>query len=367
MAAPVESTVQAARSSVVPNEVSTGIDPDAEFRVCVQFSQYIAKLDDGSFVHVPRKYEEWVVDYRECTLERLVKDFAAKINWGRCQQVVVCGYDTGTGEETKFTDNMDLVHAFFVRKSERRLVLFVDVVDKPVQLVTSSSVSEINGTVMDEVVTARHADATDCNSQHAIDWESLEIAPIPTEQVQQHVIDWDGVEITPIAETQIGSSMPVMDEDEMYAFVGLRAEDERAEQARLEAEKQLDSAPSPAAGHAQGNLDNEADIGVSDVVPGESEVFYDRNDPPMITGSSYLSMVEFRSAVRQHAIKGQFELGTESSDKERFRGFCKAEGCPWAIVARLMPDEKSVRVLTTNLDLYRPLNSCLFLIIVAWY
>jgi hypothetical protein len=343
------------------------IDPDAEFRVCVQFSQYIAKLDDGSFVHVPRKYEEWVVDYRECTLERLVKDFAAKINWGRCQQVVVCGYDTGTGEETKFTDNMDLVHAFFVRKSERRLVLFVDVVDKPVQLVTSSSVSEINGTVMDEVVTARHADATDCNSQHAIDWESLEIAPIPTEQVQQHVIDWDGVEITPIAETQIGSSMPVMDEDEMYAFVGLRAEDERAEQARLEAEKQLDSAPSPAAGHAQGNLDNEADIGVSDVVPGESEVFYDRNDPPMITGSSYLSMVEFRSAVRQHAIKGQFELGTESSDKERFRGFCKAEGCPWAIVARLMPDEKSVRVLTTNLDLYRPLNSCLFLIIVAWY
>ncbi|KAF0900919.1 hypothetical protein E2562_036922 [Oryza meyeriana var. granulata] len=32
-----------------------------------------------------------------------------------------------------------------------------------------------------------------------------------------------------------------MEEDEIYAFVGLRAEDERAEQARLEAEKQKDS------------------------------------------------------------------------------------------------------------------------------
>ncbi len=50
----------------------------------------------------------------------------------------------------------------------------------------------------------------------------------------------------------------------------------------------------------------------------------------------------------QHAIKGQFEMGTKSSDKERFRGFCKAEGCPWAIVASLMPDGKSIVVLTTT-------------------
>lgn len=67
--------------------------------VCVQFSQYTAKLVDGNFVHVPRRYEEWVVDCRQCTLESLEKDFEANVNWGKCQQVVVCGYDTSTSEE----------------------------------------------------------------------------------------------------------------------------------------------------------------------------------------------------------------------------------------------------------------------------
>uniref|UniRef100_A0A0E0J007 Uncharacterized protein n=1 Tax=Oryza nivara TaxID=4536 RepID=A0A0E0J007_ORYNI len=151
MATRQKGIVQALRSSMVPNEVSS-------------------------------RYEEWVVDYRQCTLESLEKDFEANVNWGKCQQVVVC---------------VDMTRAL--------------------------------------------------------------IAPIPTEHIPQHVIDWDGVEITPIAETRIGH------------------EDERA--ARLEAEKQLDSAPSPVAGHAQEDLDNETDIGVTDVVSDESKVFYDSNDP----------------------------------------------------------------------------------------
>ncbi|KAF0890804.1 hypothetical protein E2562_004289 [Oryza meyeriana var. granulata] len=91
---------------------------------------------------------------------------------------------------------------------------------------------------MGKVTTAGQGDVVGSSSQHVIDWDSLEIAPIPQQQVPQHVIDWDGLEITPIAEEQIGSLVPVMEEDEMYAFVGLKAEDERVEQATLEAEKQ---------------------------------------------------------------------------------------------------------------------------------
>jgi hypothetical protein len=360
MVAPKEGTLQALAYFIVPSELPSGIDPDAAFIVCVRFGQYTAKLDDGSSVHVPSKYAEWVVDYRQCTLESLEKDFAARVKWGRCQQVVVYGYDKRTGKETKFLDNMDLAHALFDWKRERRLILFVDVEDKSGQLVTSSSISEVNELVMGEVVTAKQGDALDSSNQHLIDWDSFKISPIleeqigssvpmmkedemsiPQEQVPQHVIDWDGLEIAPIPEEQIGSSLPVMEEDEMYDFLGLRTEDERADQARLEAEKQRDSAPGPAPRLAQRDLNlDEAEIDARF----EAEIFYDRDDPPMIVGSSYGSMVEFRSAVRQHAIKGQFELGTEKSDPERFRGYCKAEGCPWAIVARLMPDGKSVKV-----------------------
>ena len=125
----------------------------------------------------------------------------------------------------------------------------------------------------------------------------------------------------------------------MYEFVGLRAEDERVEQARMAAEKENES-----------NVDDlelqDRELLVDDHILGKDSVFYDRENPPMKVGIKYPSIDEFRAAVRQHGIMGQFELGTQKSCKDLFRGYCKAEGCPWSIVARLMPDKIQVRVLT---------------------
>jgi hypothetical protein len=42
-----------------------------------------------------------------------------------------------------------------------------------------------------------------------------------------------------LAEEQVGAPLPVMDEDAMYEFVGLREEDERAEQARIMLKKRM--------------------------------------------------------------------------------------------------------------------------------
>jgi len=67
------------------------------------------------------------------------------------------------------------------------------------------------------------------------------------------------------------------------------------------------------------------------------------NNPDMAVGTLYPSMPEFRLAVKQHAIVKEFELGTEKSDKQRFRGFYKSEGCKWIIRARTLRDN-SVRV-----------------------
>jgi hypothetical protein len=160
-----------------------------------------------------------------------------------------------------------------------------------------------------------------------------------------HVIDWDNLEILPIAEDQIGAALPLMDENEMYAFVGLAAEDERAEQERQPTENEKEGADTTAA--VPMDLQG-ADLLADDVILGEESVFYDLEDPPMNVGSVYASMKEFRAAVRHHAIKGQFELGTEKSCKKVFRGYCKAADCPWAIVARTMRDEQQVRVYFAN-------------------
>jgi len=62
-------------------------------------------------------------------------------------------------------------------------------------------------------------------------------------------------------------------------------------------------------------------------------------------------MRDFRLAVRQHAIVREFELGTAKSDKQRFRGFCKANGCPWVIRAKTQADN-SVRVQILTISIF---------------
>ena len=46
---------------------------------------------------------------------------------------------------------------------------------------------------MGEVVTGRQGDVQECSN--CIDWDSLEIAPIPHNQVPQLAIDWDALVI----------------------------------------------------------------------------------------------------------------------------------------------------------------------------
>ena len=57
----------------------------------------------------------------------------------------------------------------------------------------------------------------------------------------------------------------------------------------------------------------------------------------------YPCMDDFRMAIKQHAIVNEFQLGTDKSDKERFRGYCSSNGCSWKIRARTQKDG-SVRV-----------------------
>jgi hypothetical protein len=89
---------------------------------------------------------------------------------------------------------------------------------------------------------------------------------------------------------------------------------------------------------------NEAGIPVDDRGPTEPVYDWDRENPDMLVGTHYPSMDDFRIAVRHHSILNEFELGTEKSDPDRFRGFCKSTGCPWIIRGKTQHDE-SVRVL----------------------
>ncbi|WVZ90988.1 LOW QUALITY PROTEIN: hypothetical protein U9M48_037225 [Paspalum notatum var. saurae] len=231
------------------------------------------------------------VDYHCHTLNKLEEDLAARVLWGSSQQPTFAEFDTCSSGERKLVDDVSLALAFSL--SEKNLMVYGDFVDKPRDFICNSTVTEgaMNNVWTENTSTSNHVAVGE-------------------------VIDWNVLEIDPIAEEQAGAVIPIIDEDALYAFVSLRAEDERAKKAKWTYNLQ------------------DAEILVDDRIPGEDIVRYDMEDPPMAVGSRYASMNEFRAAVRQHAIKGQFE----------FRGYCRADGCPWSIVARLMADGKQVRV-----------------------
>jgi hypothetical protein len=55
----------------------------------------------------------------------------------------------------------------------------------------------------------------------------------------------------------------------------------------------------------------------------------------MNLGSRYKDMITFQLAMRQYAIKKEFELGIEATNQTRYSGFCHAGDCPWKIHARV--------------------------------
>ena len=80
--------------------------------------------------------------------------------------------------------------------------------------------------------------------------------------------------------------------------------------------------------------DNIIDQSCEDYLPNEKRVQYDKINPSMQPGSLFPNMKEFRIAMRQYAIKHEFELGIDVTSTTRYVGYCKGGDCPWRIYAR---------------------------------
>ena len=174
---------------------------------------------------------------------------------------------------------------------------------------------------------------------------SLAIVDLPDEladQPQATSIDWDTLQIVEREDDE--GRLEIIDDNQLYELLGLRAEDEAAERCSEDAKK----ANNAAAMDDTSPVDDPfgAAIPIDDDIPGERLMVYDPNNPSMDLGAVYPSMAEFRLAMRQFAINEEFELQVVKTDPSRFIGDCKGEDCPWHIVGRRQPDGKTVMVLT---------------------
>jgi len=159
----------------------------------------------------------------------------------------------------------------------------------------------------------------------------------------------------------------IVDDEVMYELLGFRAEDAAQKGCTTDVINDVDEDfdTTGAANDVDEDFDttgaaNDVDedfdttgaaIDVDDYLPGERIVVHDPNGPSLDLGSVYPNMKEFRLAVRQFAIRVEFELHIVKTDPTRYIADCKGEGCNgercrWHLVGRRQPDGCTVMVLT---------------------
>lgn len=169
------------------------------------------------------------------------------------------------------------------------------------------------------------------------------VQPTPTVVSPPSAVDWDRLEV--LERNDDEGRLEIVGDDAFYEMLGLRAEDEQAKRIRQSEAVAGDTNSNADNGKAPAGEDNTgAAIPVDDAIPGERVMAYDPNNPCMALGTIYPSMPEFRIAMRQFAINKEFELHVAKTDRVRYIGNCKVDGCPWHIVGHRQPDLKTVKV-----------------------
>jgi hypothetical protein len=105
--------------------------------------------------------------------------------------------------------------------------------------------------------------------------------------------------------------------EQLYHVLGLKGEDDYEEQ-----EKERATCVVGLSNGANVCDDSLNVIPIFQHLPGE-RVMFDRNNPVMKPNSLYPNMKEFMLALRQYVIDKEFELGVETTDRTRYRGYCR--------------------------------------------
>ena len=70
----------------------------------------------------------------------------------------------------------------------------------------------------------------------------------------------------------------------------------------------------------------------------------DLENPTIEVGIIFGDGDTFKKAIRQYAIKGEYEIAAPYSEATRYRGFCRAERCKWRIHASRLQDGRTWQV-----------------------
>jgi hypothetical protein len=135
---------------------------------------------------------------------------------------------------------------------------------------------------------------------------------------EEGIIDWDTIQIVETIDEE--GRLEVASENQLFAILGLKAEEERAKKDR-EATTIRSARVIPPIGVDVGD----AAIPVHDRIADERLIVYDKDNPELKLEARFSSMDEFMLAVRTYAIKAEFELHVFKTDTDRYDAYCKVD------------------------------------------
>jgi hypothetical protein len=141
-------------------------------------------------------------------------------------------------------------------------------------------------------------------------------------------VDWDNIQIIETIDEE--GRLQVISEEQIFAILGFKVEEERAKKEREVATKCSASRVVPP---MDVGVDGAALL-VDDHIPDERVIVYDKKNPKLKLDARFPFMDEFRLAFRTYAIKAEFELYVFKTDKEMYNAYCTADkNCTWHVHA----------------------------------
>jgi hypothetical protein len=282
------------------------MDPNSSYRLAVRVGAYVKINDDDS-----HEYCE-VLD-RDCTnWNDFLLDIGTDIKLGSKQRLCVTYWDKSGSCYEEITSDQKLLHAIDMFWDIRRLSLQVYVIEND-----ESQFKDDNGRQQN----------MPCVLQGSTDAPVDKINALPPLEIASPVLE---------PPQQNSTEVPWVNDDVEY--VGL--DDEDPFKTLLS-----DSSDSECDGNVE-CIGVEDDLVVEDAFDCEPIVHAtDLENPTIAVGITFGDGDIFKKAIRQYAIKGEYEIAASYSESTRYRGYCKAKRCNWRIHASKLSGENTWMVL----------------------
>jgi len=304
-------------SDIFPQEaaglswIPDGMDPNSSYRLAVRVGAYVKINDDGSREYCEALNIAKILDRDISNWDDMLNELATDINLGCNHKLRVTYWDKMSRNYEEITSDQKLLHAIDMYWEIRRLSLQVCVIKKN----DSEFMHDVG-----------RQESMPCVLQGSTDAPAKQINAQPPLEIASPLLE---------LQNQNSAAVPWVDDD--IEYVGL--DDEDPFKTLLS-----DSSDSENNGDVE-CVGLEDDLVVDDAWGCETIIHVtDLDNPTIAVGIIFGDGDTFKKAIRQYAIKGEYEITAAYSESTRYRGYCKAEGCKWKIHASKMQGESTWKI-----------------------